>query len=89
MGLKRSTQPTTNTLGPLYLPVEFRPRRNLCNRSEPPTYLLVQAFQPLWLVLVYDSYECSLALALASYPNPSPGWSFQERFHLTVSAPPA
>ena len=57
------------------------------NTSEPPTYLLVQACQLLWLVKNHDSYKCSLTLTLVSYPNPSPGWSFQERFGLAASAP--
>ena len=55
--------------------------------SEPPTYLLVQASQLLWLVNIHDSYKCSLPLTIVSYPNPSPGWSFQERFGLLTSTP--
>ena len=85
MGLPRSAYSTTNTLGPLYLPVGIRPCRTTLNTSEPPTYLLVQACQLLWLVKYHGSYEHSLALTIVSYPNPSPGWSFQERIHLTVS----
>jgi len=57
------------------------------NPSEPPTYLLVQALQLLWLVNIHDSYKCLLMLTIVSYPNPSPRWSFQERFHLTASTP--
>jgi hypothetical protein len=52
-----------------------------------PLTILVQASQLLWLVYFHDSYKCSLTLTIVSYPNPSPGWSFQERFHLTASAP--
>ena len=70
-----------------YSPWECRPRRNFCNHSEPPTYLLVQASQLLWLVKIHDSYKCSLTLTIVFYPNPSPGWSFQERIYLTVSSP--
>ncbi len=51
--------------------------------------ILVQALQLLWLVNIHDSYKCSLPLAVVSYPNPSPGWSFQERFRLTASTPSA
>jgi hypothetical protein len=68
---------------------ECCPCRTFSNPSEPPTYLLVQASQLLWLVNIHDSYKCSLTLTLVSYPNPSPEWSFQERFHLTASAPSA
>ena len=63
------------------------PCRTTLNTSEPPTYLLVQARQLLWLVKNHDSYEHSLMLTIVSYPNPSPGRSFPERFHLTVSTP--
>jgi hypothetical protein len=49
--------------------------------------ILVQASQLLWLVYVHDSSKCSLTLTIVSYPNPSPGWSFQERFSLTASTP--
>jgi hypothetical protein len=52
-----------------------------------PLTVLVQACQLLWLVNIHDSYKCSLLLTIVSYPNPSPGWSFQERFHLTASTP--
>jgi hypothetical protein len=45
--------------------------------NHPPT-ILVQASQLLWLVYIHDSSKCSLTLTLVSYPNPSPGWSFQE-----------
>ncbi len=60
-----------------------------CSESPPshPLTILVQASQLLWLVYIHDSYKCSLTLTLVSYPNPSPGWSFQERFHLTASTP--
>ena len=60
--------------------------RSLNPPNHPPT-ILVQASQPLWLVYFHDSYKCSLTLTIVSYPNPSPGWSFQERFHLTASTP--
>jgi len=52
-----------------------------------PLTILVQASKLLWLVYVHDSYRCSLTLTIVSYPNPSPGWSSQECFHLTASAP--
>ena len=52
-----------------------------------PLTFLVQALQLLWLVNIHDSYKCSLPLTIVSYPNPSPGWSFPERFHLTASTP--
>jgi hypothetical protein len=52
-----------------------------------PLTILVQASQLLWLVNIHDSYKCSLPLTIVSYPNPSPGWSFPERFHLTASTP--
>jgi hypothetical protein len=52
-----------------------------------PLTILVQASQLLWLVYVHGSYKCSLTLAIVSYPNASPGWSFQERFHLAASTP--
>ena len=68
---------------------EYCPCRTFSNPSEPPAYLLVQASQLLWLVNIHDSYKCSLTLTIVSYPNPSPGWSFQERFHLTASTPSA
>ena len=60
-----------------------------CSASPPnhPLTILVQASQLLWLVNIHDSYKCSLALTIVSYPNPSPGWSFPERFHLTASTP--
>jgi hypothetical protein len=60
--------------------------RSLTHPNHPLT-VLVQASQLLWLVNLHDSYKCSLTLTLVSYPNPSPGWSFQERFHLTASTP--
>jgi len=87
MGLPRSAYLTADTLGPLCLPVGVLPVSEVLQSSEPPTYLLVQASQLLWLVYIHDSYKCSLPLTIVSYPNPSPGWSFQERFHLTVSTP--
>ena len=87
MGLPRSTYSTTNTLGPLSLPMGICPCRTTEYTSEPPTHLLVQACQLLWLVNINDSYEHSLTLTIVSYPNPSPGWSFPERIHLTVSTP--
>jgi hypothetical protein len=65
-----------------------RVRRSAIPPNHPLTFL-VQASQLLWLVNIHDSYKCSLTLTIASYPNPSPGWSFQERFHLTVSTPSA
>ena len=43
------------------------------NASDPPTHLLVQALQFLWLVKRHDSYKCSLTLTIVSYPNPFPG----------------
>jgi len=52
-----------------------------------PLTILVQASQLLWLVNIHDRYKCSLTLTIVSYPNPSSGWSFQERFHLTASTP--
>jgi len=57
------------------------------NPPNHPLTILVQALQLLWLVYIHDSYKCSLTLTIASYPNPSPGWSFQERFRLTASTP--
>jgi len=54
-----------------------------------PLTILVQASQLLWLVNVHGSYKCSLTLTVVSYPNPSPGRSFQECFGLTASTPPA
>jgi hypothetical protein len=62
--------------------------RSATHPSHPLT-ILVQALQLLWLVNIHDSYKCSLPLTIASYPNPLPGWSFQERFGLTASTPPA
>jgi hypothetical protein len=52
-----------------------------------PLTTLVQALQLLWLVKGHDSYKCSLTLTLVSYPNPSPRWSFPERFRLMASTP--
>ena len=66
---------------------EYCPRRTFTNPSEPPTYLLVQALQLLWLVHLHGSYKRLLTLTIVPYPNPSPRWSFQERFHLTASTP--
>ena len=60
--------------------------RSATHPNHPPT-ILVQASQLLWLVNIHDSYKCSLPLTIASYPNPSPGRSFQERFGLTASTP--
>jgi hypothetical protein len=87
MGLPRSTYLTANTLGPLSLPTGVLPVSDVHKSSEPPAYLLVQASQLLWLVYIHDSYKCSLTLTIVSYPNPSPGRSFQERFGLTASTP--
>ena len=87
MGLPRSTYLTTDTLGPLCLPAGVLPVSDDPKASEPPAYLLVQASQLLWLVYIHDSYKCSLTLTLVSYPNPSPGWSFQGRFGLAASTP--
>ena len=89
MGLPRSTYLTIDTLGPLCLPAGVLPVSDDPKAAEPPAYLLVQASQLLWLVYIHDSYKCSLTLTLVSYPNPSPGWSFQERFGLTASTPSA
>jgi len=89
IGLPRSAYLTTDTLGPLCLPVGVSPVSDGRKTSEPPAYLLVQALQFLWLVKNHDSYKCSLSLTIVPYPNPSPGWNFQERFHLTVSTPSA
>jgi hypothetical protein len=87
MELSRSAYSTSNTLGPLCLPVGVLPVSDGPRISDPPTYLLVQASQSLWLVKLHDSYENSLSLTIISYPNPLPGWNFQERFNLTVSTP--
>ena len=54
-----------------------------------PLTILVQALQLLWRVNIHDSYKCSLPLTRVSSPNPSPGWSFPERFGLTASTPSA
>ena len=88
MGLPRSAYLTTNTLGPLCSAGGgvARVGRSATHPNHPLT-VLVQALQLLWLVNIHDSYKCSLTLTIVSYPNPSPGWSFQERFHLTASTP--
>jgi hypothetical protein len=96
MGLPRSTYLTADTLGPLYSAGGdiARVERSATHPNHPLT-ILVQALQLLWLVNIHDSYKCSLPLTivsyltLVSYPNPSPGWSFQERFCLTASTPSA
>jgi hypothetical protein len=54
--------------------------------SNHPLTFLVQTLQLLCFVKNHDSYKCSLTLTIVFYPNPSPGWSFQRRFHLKVSA---
>ena len=88
MRLPRSTYPTANTLGPLCSAGGNTARvgRSAIHPNHPLT-VLVQALQLLWLVHIHDSYKCLLTLTIVSYPNTSPGWSFQERFHLTVSTP--
>jgi hypothetical protein len=90
MGLPRSTYLTTDTLGPLCSADGSFARvgRSATHPNHPPT-ILVQALQLLWLVNIHDSYKCSLPLTIVSYPNPSPGWSFPERFHLAASTPSA
>jgi len=88
MGLPRSAYLTSNALGPLYSAGGSFAR--VGSSAIPPNHpltILVQASQLLWLVNIHDSYKCSLTFTIAFYPDPSPGWSFQERFHLTVSTP--
>jgi hypothetical protein len=86
--LPRSAYLTADTLGPLCSAggSVARVGRSATHPNHPLT-ILVQASQLLWLVNIHDSYKCSLPLTLASYPNPLPGWSFQERFHLAASTP--
>ena len=88
MGLPRSAYLTTNTLGPLSLPVGILPVSDV-HQPLRTTHLpfWFKPAQLLWLVNIHGSYKCSLTLTIVSYPNPSPGWSFQERFHLTASTP--
>jgi hypothetical protein len=88
MKLPRSTCLTANALGPLYSAGGSVAR--VGRSASPPNHpltVLIQASQLLWLVNIHDSHKCSLTWTIVPYPNPSLGWSFQERFRLTASAP--
>jgi hypothetical protein len=89
MGLPRSAYLTTDTLGPLCLPAGMLPVSDVLQALRTTHLPFGQASQLLWLVNIHDSYKCSLPLTIVSYPNPSPGWSFPERFGLTASTPSA
>src|SRR2546423_976961 len=74
-------------LGPASTPVARRLRRASSERPVLATYLLVQAYQHLWLVLGDDAYEGSPGLTLPRAAGPRPPWCWQSRRRLTLSPP--
>jgi hypothetical protein len=74
-------------LGPASTPVARQLRRG---SSEPPdlaTYLLVQAWQHLWLVLCDDACSGSPELTLPRPPGPQPPWCWQSQLWLAPGLP--
>src|SRR4051794_40095212 len=75
-------------LGPALTPVARHLRRMSLQHPGLATYLLVQAYQHLWLVFVYDAYGGSPGLALPRAPGPPPPRGWQSRPPLPPPSPP-
>jgi hypothetical protein len=75
-------------LGPASTPVARRLRRVSSERPSLATYLLVQAYQHLWLVLCDDAWSGSPGLTLPRTAGPQPPWCWQSQFGLTPALPP-
>src|SRR5262249_31213945 len=66
-------------LGPASTPVARRLRRVSSEHPGLATYLLVQAYQHLWLVLCDDAWSGSPGLTLPRAPGPQPPWCWQSQ----------
>jgi hypothetical protein len=64
-------------LGCASTPVVPRLRVPSSEQHNLTTYLLVQAYQHLWLLLCDDAFGTSLRLAMPSHPGPRPLWCSQ------------
>ena len=72
-------------LGPALTPVALHLRRMSLQHPDLPLYrFVVQAYQHLWLVFVYDAYSGSPGLAIPAAPGPRPPWCWQSRFRLAL-----
>src|SRR3954451_885676 len=69
-------------LGPALTPVALHLRRRSLQHPDLATYLLVQAYQHLWLVFVYDAYGGSPGLAIPRAPGPRPPECWPSRSRL-------
>src|SRR3954468_9929472 len=76
-------------LGPAFTPVALDLRRMSLQHPDLATYLLVQAYQHLWLVFVYDARGGSPGLALPRAPGPRPPRCWQSRSRLALRSPPS
>ena len=82
-GLPRSAYISSDGLGAVFPPVGLRLRQRISKSLNLPTYLLVQAYQRLWLVGIDDIYQqftsvdrtilswlpTALTLAVATFPS--------------------
>jgi hypothetical protein len=76
-------------LGPALTPVALHLRRMSLQPPDLATYLLVQAYQHLWLVFVYDACGGSPELAVPRAPGPRPPRCWQSRSRLALRSPPS
>ncbi len=74
-------------LGPASTPVARHLRRVSSEHPDLATYLLVQAYQHLWLVLCDDACGGSPGLTVPRTAGPQPPWCWQSRRRLTLSPP--
>jgi hypothetical protein len=74
-------------LGPASTPVAQHLRGPSSERPNLATYLLVQAYQHLWLVLCDDAGGGSPGLTLPRTPGPRPPWCWQSQLWLTPGLP--
>jgi hypothetical protein len=74
-------------LGPASTPVAQHLRRMSLKHPDLATYLLVQAYQHLWLVLINDANCGSPGLAIPRAPGPRPPRCWQSRPRLALRSP--
>jgi hypothetical protein len=74
-------------LGPASTPVARHLRRGSSETPDLATYLLVQAYQHLWLVPYDDACSGSPGLTVPRTPGPQPPWCWQSQPWLTPPLP--
>src|SRR5262249_46875934 len=75
-------------LGPASTPVARHLRRASSEHPVLATYLLVQAYQHLWLVLDNGAYGGSPGLTVPRAAGPRPPWCWQSQRRLAPRRPP-